>query len=101
VRDGGLIDSALARPRQRLAYESEADLASLAASYGYGLARNHGYVDGNKRVALMAMFVFLFLNGAELEAEEPEAVAVILRLAEGGLSEKQLADWVRSHLTSA
>lgn len=95
VRDSGLIESALARPRQRLGYEPESDLAVLAAAYGYGLARNHGYVDGNKRIAYMAMYVFLGLNDVEIEAPEPEVVAVMLEVASGERSEEELAEWLR------
>lgn len=94
TRDGGLIDSALARPRNKAAY-GDPDLPALAASYAYGLAQNHGYVDGNKRVAATALGVFLDLNGLELVAPEPELVSIILALAAGDLSEEQLAAWVR------
>lgn len=95
VRDEPLIDSALARPRNRREYDREADVFALAASYGYGLAKNHGFVDGNKRVAYMAMYVFLGMNGFEIDAPEPEAVIVMLELAAGERSEEQLADWLR------
>lgn len=95
VRDSGLIESALARPRQRRAYEPEADLALLAAAYAYGLARNHGYVDGNKRVAFMAAYVFLRANGLELVAPEVEAYAVMIDVATGELPEEDLARWLR------
>ena len=97
VRDGGLIDSALARPRNRLAYEEHADLAELAASYAAGLARNHGYIDGNKRVAFMALYVFLGLNGKRLVADEADVVQVMLRVATGEMDEQHLASWLRSH----
>jgi death-on-curing protein len=96
VRDEGLIASALARPEHRLADDEEADLATLATAYGFGLAKNHGFVDGNERVAFMAMYVLLGLNGYDLDAPEPEAVRVMLRLAEGRLGEQQLADWLRA-----
>lgn len=95
VRDPGLVESALARPRQRWVYQPDADLPALAAAYGYGLARNHGYVDGNKRIAFVAMGVFLGVNGMEIEAPEPEVVAVMLEVAAGGRSEEELADWLR------
>jgi death-on-curing protein len=75
-------------------------LACLAATYGFGLARNHPYRDGNKRLALLAMFVFLGLNGYDLEASEPDVVTVMLKLAAGGLSEAALAKWLRVHLVS-
>lgn len=98
VRDDGLIESALARPMNRLIYSEEVDLADLAAVYAVGLAKNHGYVDGNKRVALMALYVFLGLNGQRLDAPEPEVVQVMLDVAAGTLSEAELAVWVRDHL---
>ncbi|MEW5929000.1 MAG: type II toxin-antitoxin system death-on-curing family toxin [Gemmatimonadota bacterium] len=98
IRDEGLIDSALSKPRNRWAYEPDADLADLAASYGFGLARNHGYLDGNKRIALAVMHVFARRNRSAIAVSEVEEVAVILRLAEGSLSELELAGWVREHL---
>lgn len=100
LRDKGLLDSALNRPRTRFHYEAETDLIDLAASYGFGLARNHPFVDGNKRVAFQAMYVFLGLNGRRIEAEEPEVVRVILSLAAGELEESDLAEWLRAHTTS-
>jgi death-on-curing protein len=78
------------------AYESDADLARLAAEYGFGLARNHPFVDGNKRLAFVAVNVFLMLNGFEIEAPEPEVVDVILRIADGRLSRARLAAWIRN-----
>jgi death-on-curing protein len=98
VRDDGLIESALVRPPVPRAYEEGVDLAELAAAYGYGLAKNHGYIDGNKRMALTALGVFLDLNGQELDAPEPEAVGVMEDVAAGALSEPQLATWIRAHL---
>jgi death on curing protein len=100
LRDQGLLDSALDRPRNRFRYESEADLFDLAAAYGFGLARNHPSVDGNKRVAFQAMYVFLGLNGLRVEAEEPEVVRLILALAAGDLPEPELADWLRQNTSS-
>ena len=91
VRDENALESALARPRNCWAPDPEGGLATLAASYGYGLATNHGYVDGNKRAAFMALYVFLGLDGRELEAPEPEVVAVMLALAAGELGEGDLA----------
>ncbi len=99
VRDENALESALARPRNRWGYESDSDLAALAAAYGYGLATNHGYNDGNKRVAFMVMYVFLGLNGWEIDIPEPEVVQVMLALADGRLDEKQLADWLRDHMS--
>jgi death on curing protein len=100
VRDDGLLESALARPEQKLAYEPESDLAILAAAYGFGLAKNHAFVDGNKRAAFMAMYMFLGLNGYDFEAPEPDVVRTIERLAAGRVTERQLAEWVRAGMTS-
>jgi death on curing protein len=100
LRDQGLLDSALDRPRNRFHYESEADLFDLAAAYGFGLARNHPFVDGNKRVAFQAMYVFLGLNGLRIEADEPDVAHLILTLAAGDLPEPELADWLRQNTSS-
>lgn len=100
LRDQGLLASALDRPRNRFHYEPEADLFDLAAAYGFGLARNHPFVDGNKRVAFQAMYLFLGLNGFRIDAEEPDAVRLILALATGDLPEAELADWLRKHTSS-
>ena len=86
------------RPRNRWHYEPDADLAQIASAYGYGLARNHAFVDGNKRVAFLVMYVFLGLNGYRIEAGEPEVVAVMLGVADGSVEEQTLADWLRDHL---
>ncbi len=98
VRDENALESALARPRNRWAYQPDSDLAALAAAYGYGLATNHGYSDGNRRIAFMAMYVFLGLNGWEIEAPEPEVVQIVLALADRRLDEERLADWLRDHM---
>jgi death-on-curing protein len=96
LRDGGLLDSALARPRQILAYGSvDPDLAALAAAYAVGIVRNHPFVDGNKRVAFMTAYVFLACNDVELTAAEADATAAILQLAARELSEAQFAQWLR------
>lgn len=100
IRDENALESALARPRHRYAYARRADLPALAASYGYGLARNHPYRDGNKRTAFLVMVVFLELNGRELEASETEVVTMMLKLSAGELSEAGLAVWLRDHLSS-
>lgn len=100
MRDDSALESALARPRQRLAYETDSDLSHLAAAYGFGLARNHPFNDGNKRVAFVVMGVFMGLNGYEVEAPEAEVVAVMLDLAAGELPEDVLAEWVRAHMVS-
>jgi death-on-curing protein len=99
LRDQQGLESALTRPRQRFAYDPSSDPAALAAAYGYGLARDHPFNDGNKRVAFVTMGVFLGLNGLEIDAPETEVVAVMLNLAAGDLTEEHLADWVRSRLT--
>lgn len=97
VRDDGLIDSALARPQNKLAYGEDVDLADLAAAYAVGLAKNHGFIDGNKRVAFMALYVFLGLNGFVLDATEPDAVRIMTDVATGAVGESELAAWVRYH----
>lgn len=99
VRQGGedLIESALVRPQNRLAYSPKSDLPALAAAYLTGLAKNHGYVDGNKRVAFASAATFLRLNGLRLTASEPEAYEAVIGLVEGRYSEEQIAEWVRAH----
>lgn len=98
IRDEGLLESAIARPQQKWHYGPQADLAALAAAYAFGIAKNHPFVDGNKRAALVAAYTFLAINEFELEAPEPEAVAMILGIADGSASEDDLASWIRSHL---
>lgn len=95
TRDEGLLESAVARARNLAAY-GEPDLADLAAAYGFGIARNHPFVDGNKRTALVAIELFLLLNGAELQATDVECVLTILDLAAGKLDEAELAAWIRA-----
>ena len=97
VRNAGLFASALARPRNLEAYGNAPDLPRLAAAYGYGLARNHPFVDGNKRTALVAMELFLALNSLRLTATDGICVPTILQLADGSLSEAGLAEWVRAN----
>jgi len=97
LRDRGLLDSALSRPRNRLEYESESDLWSLAASYGFGIAKSHPFVDGNKRAAFQAMYLFLGLNGLRIDAPEEEVVHLMLALASGTLDEAELSSWLRDH----
>lgn len=94
LRDADLLESALARPRQRFAYEPTTDLPTLAAAYGFGLARNHPYQDGNKRVAFVTMAVFLGLNGWQFTATEADVVTTMVALAAGELDEETLAEWV-------
>lgn len=102
VRDGGLLDSALARPRQRHAYgEPPPDLADLAASLAFGLARNHPFMDGNKRTVAVLCETFILLNDAELRADDVELYPVYIALAEGSLTEHEFADWLRPRLVLA
>lgn len=96
LRDEGLLDSALARPLNLAAY-GEPDFAALAASYGVGLAKNHAFVDGNKRAAFLAVGLFLALNGQRLVASQVNATTTMLALAEGSLDEAVFADWIRRH----
>lgn len=100
VRDSGLIESAIARAINLWTYQPESDLAALAAAYAFGLAKNHGYIDGNKRIGFLAMAAFLFINGYLLEVAEAEAVIVMLELASGERSEERLASWIREHVES-
>ena len=97
LRDVGLLQSALARPQHLAAY-GEPDVAALAAAYGYGIARNHPFIDGNKRAAFTVTELFLILNGYELLADDAACVVTILCLAEGRLSEAAFADWIRASL---
>ncbi|AMJ61274.1 type II toxin-antitoxin system death-on-curing family toxin [Bosea sp. PAMC 26642] len=96
VRDIGLLESALARPINRHAY-GETDLAALAASYAFGIARNHPFIDGNKRVALLAMVTFLGLNGVALAVTNEAIAAAILALAAGEVDEDGLTRWIRDN----
>ncbi|WOB48559.1 type II toxin-antitoxin system death-on-curing family toxin [Xanthomonas hydrangeae] len=99
VRDDALLDSALARPKQLLSYgEPPPDLAALAASLAYGLARNHPFVDGNKRTAAVACETFIVLNGATLVANDLELYGFYISLADGSLDETPCAAWLRTHL---
>src|SRR5207249_3759412 len=98
IRDENALESALARPRQKWSYGDERDLAMLAAAYGFGLARNHPYRDGNKRIAFLALATFLGINGSELNATDAEVVATMMSLADGKLTERQLAGWIRDHV---
>jgi death-on-curing protein len=96
IRDRGLLESALARPINKFAY-GETDLNVLAAAYGFGIARNHPFVDGNKRTALASMIVFLGLNQIDLDAPQEAATAVILSMAAGEITEEALAHWIAHH----
>jgi death on curing protein len=97
IRDAGLLSSALARPRNQRAYGTSSSLFDLAAMYGVGIVKGHPFIDGNKRVALMVMYVFLETNGYRLNAPEVEAVDVMLRLAVGELDEKGLSGWLMAN----
>jgi death on curing protein len=95
--DEGLLDSALAGSLNLVAY-GKPDAAALAASYGVGLAKNHAFVDGNKRAAFLSVGLFLALNGWRLKAGEAEATLTMLDVASGALDETQFADWIRQHM---
>ncbi len=97
TRDMGLFESALARP-QNLALYGSPDVAELAASYGCGIARNHPFIDGNKRTAFVAVELFLLLNGEELVADDGDCVLTMLAVASGALDEAGFAAWLRAHL---
>ncbi len=97
IRDQGLFESALARPQNLAAY-GDPDAASLAAAYGFGLAKNHAFIDGNKRTALVALESFLMLNGFILVADDRQTVMVMLSVASGAFGEEELADWIRANL---
>ena len=96
VRDAGLFESALARPMQLAAYGAP-DAAALAASYGWGLAKNHPFIDGNKRTAFVAVELFLALNGWDLTASDTDCVLTMLRVAGGEIGESDFAEWIRGH----
>ncbi len=97
IRDENALESALARPQQKWNYADKPDLATLAAAYGFGLVRNHPYRDGNKRIGFLAIVTFLAMNGRELVATDAEVVTEILALADGRVSEDELASWIRQH----
>lgn len=97
MRDEGLLDSALARAANLAAY-GDPDAAALAATYGYGIARNHPFVDGNKRAAFLSAGLFLALNGHRLVAAQADATVMMLSLAAGELDEAEFAGWLRAHL---
>ena len=99
IRDPGLLESALDRPRNKLAYEPKSAVFELGASLCLGLAKNHPFVDGNKRTALLAARAFLFVNGYLLEPAEEDEVLTIVAVAEGSLSERQLAEWMQRNST--
>ncbi|GJD91037.1 MULTISPECIES: type II toxin-antitoxin system death-on-curing family toxin [Methylobacterium] len=99
IRDEGALESALGRPVNRVAYaeEAEVDLAELAAAYAFGIAKNHPFIDGNKRAALLALVTFLGLNDLDFLADEAEAVVMIRSLAAGEIDESGLTRWIRDN----
>lgn len=97
VRDHGLLEAALARPQQLSAYQPQTSIVELAAAYVMALVRNHPFVDGNKRAAFMACYIFLELNGHRLCAPEPDAAAAVIALAAGDLSEAEFTAWLNQH----
>lgn len=99
IRDENVLETALARPQQKWHYADHTDVPMLAAAYAFGLVRNHPYRDGNKHIGFLAMATFLGINGHDLTATDVEVVAEISALAEGGISEGALADWIRRHST--
>jgi death-on-curing protein len=100
LRDDGLLRSALERPVNKWQYE-QADLAALAAAYAFGLAKNHAFVDGNKRIAFMAMIIFLRKNGARFAPAQAHATKIIMALAAGEVSEESLTRWIRDNWPKA
>lgn len=101
MRDEGLLASALARPGNKAAYDPGSDAATLAAAYAFGVARNHPFLDGNKRTAFIAARLFLDLNGFDFVAEDTESFDVFLALAAGEIGEEAMADWFRKEIKSS
>lgn len=101
LRDEGLLDSALARPRSVYAYNAASSIAELAASYGFGIAKNHAFVDGNKRAAFLSVGLFLAINRYRLKADRVEAIQIMLAVAAGELDERGLSVWIKSNMTRA
>ena len=100
IRDEGLLSSALARPLNLHAYGETPDAASLAAAYAFGIARNHPFLDGNKRTAFVVMELFLNLNGWNLNAGDEECILTMMAFAAGDLGEEALVAWVRAHIVA-
>jgi death-on-curing protein len=100
TRDDGLLDSALARPVNQFLYEKVHSLAGLAAAYGFGIAKNRAFVDGNKRAAFLAIGLFMAINGKQLRADQVDAIQTILALAAGRLDEAGLVHWIDANLHS-
>jgi len=99
IRDVGLLESALARPQNLAAY-GDPDLAAMAAAYAFGIARNHPFLDGNKRTSYVVTLVFLRLNGSDVQADEASRLDMWLRLAAGDVTEESLTTWLRSRLVA-
>jgi death-on-curing protein len=99
LRDDSMLESALDRPKNRWSYE-QAELPELAAAYAFGIARNHPFIDGNKRTALLALYTFLGLNGVDFIVPEAEAAAMILALAAGEVNGEGLTRWIRDNWPS-
>lgn len=97
LRDEGLLESALARPQNAYAYNSGSTLAELAASYGFGIAKNHAFVDGNKRGAFLSIGLFLMINGYRLVADQADAIGAMLGVASGDVGEAALAAWIAAN----
>ena len=98
LRDEALLEAALARPRHRWAYRGRTDLAGLAAAYAFGLAKNHPFRDGNKRIAFLTAVMFLGLNGQELDADDADVVDAMVGAAAGDYTEASLARWFRARI---
>ena len=99
VRDKALLESSLAKPLNLASYE-DPDVAALAAAYGYGISRNHPFLDGNKRTAFVAVELFLQLNGFELKASDADCVMIMLKVAAGDVAEAEFARWLRQHIVA-
>ena len=100
VRDEGLLESALARPLNRALYEESSDLAAIATDYAFGIAKNHPFIDGNKRTAFVAMELCLRLNGFRLDADDEQALMAMLALASGDMSADAFSAWVRENISA-
>lgn len=98
IRDESLLESALHRPLNLYKYEQERDIAKLAAAYGFGVVRNHPFIDGNKRAGFLAVGLFLTLNGFSLSAFQLQATNIILALAEGKINEDEFYQWLKIHI---
>ena len=96
IRDENALESALARARNKWEYDKSSDIADVAAAYGFGIVKSHPYRDGNKRIAFLTMVIFLGLNGYALDTPEAEVVTTMLATADKTLTEKALAEWIRS-----